>query len=93
MRRAELKYKEDEWNEVHNPVHYNKTGIETIDLIRKWMEPDEYKGYLKGNIIKYMSRYKYKKEEEPLTDVLKAQWYLEKLIEELRDEENDNVSC
>ena len=38
-------------------------------------------GYLEGNIIKYITRYKKK---NGIEDLLKAQHYLEKLIEEER---------
>ena len=41
----------DEWNEVNSPSHYNSNTMETIDLIRDSMEPEEYRGYLKGNIF------------------------------------------
>jgi hypothetical protein len=37
-------------------------------------------GYLEGNIIKYISRYK---DKNGLEDVLKAKQYIEKLIETL----------
>ena len=47
------------------------------------MEPIEYEGYLKGNIFKYVSRYRHKEKENPKKDLLKAQWYLCKLIEEM----------
>ena len=50
------------------------------------METEEYRGYLKGNIFKYVSRYRYKEKENPVKDLLKAQWYLNKLIEDM---END----
>ena len=44
-----------------------------------------FKGYLKGNIQKYMWRYEAKK---GLQDVLKAQWYLNRLIKTLEKEES-----
>ena len=43
-----------------------------------------HKGYLKGNIEKYMWRYENKK---GLQDVLKAEWYLKRLIKTLEKEE------
>ena len=39
-----------------------------------------YEHYLQGNIIKYLWRYRYKNGTE---DLKKAQWYLNKLIEEV----------
>ena len=55
---------------------------ETIDVIQDCMTNDEYHGYLKGNVLKYVSRYKFK--GEPLQDLEKAQWYLNRLIKEVK---------
>ena len=63
---------------VNSPLHYLKGKKETIDVIQDCMTDDEYHGYLKGNVLKYVSRYKFK--GEPLEDLQKAQWYLNKLI-------------
>ena len=41
-------------------------------------------GYGEGNIIKYVSRYKYKGKD--LQDLKKARWYLDKLINEVENE-------
>jgi hypothetical protein len=62
---------------VNNPHHYNHKGVECIAAIEASMEPSQFKGYLKGNIIKYLWRYEYKNGVE---DLKKAQWYLNKLI-------------
>ena len=56
-----------------NPNHYKQGNIEVIDFIL-----DQKMSYLEGNIIKYVSRYKFKNKEE---DLVKAKWYLDKLIE------------
>ncbi len=66
---------------INHPPHYNKGNMETIELIRNAMSSIEFEGYLQGNIIKYISRYKYK--NSPLEDIQKAEWYIKKLIEEL----------
>jgi len=58
---------------VNHPPHYTK-GIETSDYIESWEM-----GFIEGNIIKYITRYKYK--DKPIEDLKKAQWYLTKLIE------------
>ena len=39
---------------VNNPAHYKKAGIECIDAIQSALTPDEFKGCLKANIIKYV---------------------------------------
>ena len=63
---------------VNSPPHYNQAGVECIDAIRAATD-EGYEYYLQGNIIKYLWRYRYKNGVE---DLKKAQWYLEKLIEE-----------
>ena len=81
-----MRMRDDEWNDVVSPDHYNSNSIETIDLIRNSMESEEYRGYLKGNVFKYVSRYRYKEKENPLKDLLKAEWYLSKLIEDMKND-------
>ena len=70
-------------DEINKPTHYNQNGIETIDLIKESMSHNEFNGYLRGNILKYISRYTHKHKEEPVKDLLKAKWYLEKLIKNI----------
>jgi hypothetical protein len=84
--RKETNMREDIWEHVNRPDHYNSNTMETIDLIRDSMESEEYRGYLKGNIFKYVSRYRYKEKENPYKDLLKAQWYLCKLIEDMKND-------
>jgi len=71
------------FDNVNSPKHYLKGKKETIDVIRDCMTTDEYHGYLKGNVLKYVSRYKFK--GEPLQDLHKAEWYLKRLIMEVKD--------
>ena len=59
--------------EVVSPPHYTAGGIETIDFIRAKLTPDEFRGYLKGSIIKYLSRANLKGNEEQ--DYAKASFY------------------
>ena len=73
-------------DKVNSPAHYKYGKKETIEVIRDCMTDDEYHGYLKGNVLKYVSRYKFK--GEPLEDLQKAQWYLNKLINEYIHLEN-----
>ena len=47
---------------VNSPSHYRYGKKETIDVIQDCMTDDEYHGYLKGNVLKYVSRYKFKGE-------------------------------
>ena len=63
---------------VNSPTHYNTGNVECIVAIEESMTPDSFKGYLKGNVLKYMWRYEYKNGTQ---DLEKAQWYLNKLVE------------
>ena len=65
---------------VNSPPHYNQTGIECIHAISAATDKG-FRYYLQGNVIKYLWRFDYK--DKPLEDLQKAQWYLEKLIEEV----------
>lgn len=65
---------------VNHPAHYTQGGIECIEAIKASMTASEYRGYLKGNAIKYMWRYQHKGGVE---DLKKARWYLDRLISEV----------
>ena len=42
---------------VNHPEHYNSgTPYECIKVLKKWMSEEQYVGFLKGNIIKYLCR-------------------------------------
>ena len=84
--RKEINMTDDEWDEINSPDHYNNNTVETIDLIRDSMQSEEYRGYLKGNVFKYVSRHRYKDSENPVKDLLKARWYLYKLIEDMKND-------
>lgn len=74
---------------VGAPKHYNTGSIECIDAIKESMSSAEFRGYLKGNCLKYLWRYAYK--GKPVEDLQKAQWYLDTLlIAMLKEEEEDN---
>lgn len=63
---------------VNSPEHYRQGGIEAIEAIAASMTREEYKGYLKGNCMKYLWRYRNK--GKPAEDLRKAKWYLDRLI-------------
>ena len=79
-----LETENDEWLEdddpVESPQHYNTGSVECIEAIKASMSDTEFKGYLKGNAMKYLWRYDYK--GKPVEDLKKAQWYLARLTEE-----------
>jgi hypothetical protein len=62
-----------------NPDHYKVGGIEAIDYVQAKLSPEEFAGYCKGNIIKYLSRSRHKGTEAQ--DYEKALWYCGKLVE------------
>ena len=47
------------------------------------MSPEEYRGYIKGQVIKYITRERHK---NGLEDLKKARWYLDRLIKKLEKE-------
>ena len=61
-------------NDAINPDHYKQGNIELIDFIT-----DQDFNYLEGNIIKYISRWKYK---NGIEDLDKAKWYMNRLFGE-----------
>ena len=66
------------YDSVHKPAHYNNGGMECIEAIQGMLTHDEYIGYLRGNSLKYLWRFRYK--GKPVEDLRKARWYEESLI-------------
>lgn len=71
---------------VLQPKHYMQGSHECIDEIKAMLTPDEFKGFLKGNIIKYRYRANLKNGEE---DLAKADNYACYLINGHFKTEND----
>ena len=57
--------------------HYTSLSIQPWEYMQSLMTPEEFEGYLRGNVIKYISRYP---EKNGVQDLQKAQHYLAKLI-------------
>lgn len=70
---------------VNHPPHYNKGSIEIIDFIQDWNLD-----FITGNIIKYVTRSPYK--NNPLEDLEKAKFYLDRLIEIQKIKNIENIS-
>lgn len=72
------------------PAHYRKGGIECVDALKAVMTAEEYRGFLHGNVIKYLWRYQ---DKGGVNDLFKGQVYLYWLIEaeqeRCRNEERD----
>lgn len=58
--------------------HYQNMGVQPWDAMQAWMTEEQFEGFLRGNVIKYMARYDSKGGVE---DLRKAQHYLGALIE------------
>jgi len=56
---------------VNSPDHYTKGPVEMIKIIELMLTPEEYRGYLKGNMIKYIGREKYNKGDLDLRKAIK----------------------
>lgn len=70
---------------VNHPEHYRgENGIECIDGIEASMTDEEYKGYLKGNAMKYLWRYQRK--GKPVEDLNKSIWYVTKLTDFINEQ-------
>lgn len=64
---------------VNNPPHYKAGSIECIDAIKSALSAEEFRGYCKGNALKYVWREAHKGQDESLK---KAIWYLNKTQEQ-----------
>lgn len=58
---------------VNHPPHYTQGGLECIDAIRAALTAEEFRGFCKGNAIKYVWREAMKGGNESLA---KAGWYM-----------------
>jgi len=77
--KQQFKEGQSKLNMVENPPHYNHAGIECIEAIEAALTPEEFKGYLKGNVMKYISRAG--KKDATLQELNKAKTYLQWLCE------------
>ena len=69
---------------VQHPSHYTQGGIECIDAIRASMTADGFCDYCKGNIIKYIWRWR---DKGGVEDLRKASVYLDWLINAANEKE------
>jgi len=68
---------------VNSPSHYNQNGIEVIDVIETYAKHD----FRLANVLKYVCRAGYK--GHPLQDLQKAQWYLNRVVNEMEELDRD----
>lgn len=70
-----------EENQVSHPNHYTNGSIECIDAIRAALTQEEFRGFIKGNMMKYIWRERLKNSDQ---DLLKAVQYLKFLNLEVK---------
>ena len=63
---------------VNHPNHYKVGGIETIDFIEAKLSPEEFAGFCRGNMLKYIARAGHK--DDAGQDMRKALWYGERWL-------------
>ena len=78
-----------EVDQINHPRHYTTGSVECIDAIKASMTSPEFEGYLKGNCLKYLWRYRNK---DGVVSLQKCEWYLSRLIEELQEREAPRAS-
>lgn len=82
-------YETAQSDNINHPGHYCQGGIECIKAIEASMTPEEFQGYCKGNVMKYIWRFR---EKNGLEDLKKAQVYLGWMIESKEKQEQANVN-
>ena len=69
---------------IHNNMrqvgggHYTSKDIQPWEAMESWMTEEQFKGFLLGNVIKYVARFQ---DKGGRIDLEKAQHYLDKLLE------------
>ena len=72
---------------VNHPDHYTQGGIECIEALKAaTVGKTGIEAVCVANTIKYLWRYE---EKNGLEDVKKAQWYINRLIQELNEAESN----
>jgi len=68
---------------IHHPAHYTQGKIEVIEFLE-----DQKFDFRIASAVKYLCRYRYK--GKPVEDLRKAIWYINRVIEQLEDDEESN---
>lgn len=74
---------------VNKPAHYQQGTVECIEAIMSALTPEEWRGFCKGNIIKYTWRERYKGQDE---SIAKAIWYAQQITED-HHERSEVAGC
>lgn len=73
------------FDQITKPSHYDlipEKGVQAIDVIRAALSREEFRGYCKGNILKYALRAGQKFNEPSAKDLRKARQYIDFYLEE-----------
>lgn len=75
---ADVKSTDTMSDAVHHPSHYTLPGltVESVDVIRAVLTPEEFKGWCKGNALKYSLRAGRKDPAKEVQDLAKAGVFL-----------------
>jgi hypothetical protein len=76
-----------EHKDVKNQEHYTAQTVQPIEYMEITMTPEQFEGYLLGNVIKYISRYRHKNGME---DLRKAKVYIGWLVDHVADTGNND---
>lgn len=68
---------------VNHPIHYTHSKWEVIEILEEFFGDDP----LMWQVGKYIMRYQHK--GNPIQDLEKAAWYLNRKIQKLKEHEND----
>jgi len=68
---------------VNHPPHYTQGGIEMLDYIRAKFPPEQYIGFLRGNIEKYNTRIGLK--DDSVQEAAKIEFYAKELHRFLKE--------
>ena len=82
-------------NRIDHPSHYTSGGIECIEAMKAMLTGYEqgqiatryYWHFLAGQVLKYLWRWPLK--ENPLQDLKKARWYLDRLIGDVKSQDKN----
>lgn len=61
---------QNEFDNVKNPKHYHFFDVESIEIIKKGMSVEEFRGFCKGSALKY--RLRAGKKDDTTQDINKA---------------------
>ena len=59
-------------------AHYTSKSVQPWEAMEAWMTEEQFKGFLTGNVIKYIARFQ---DKGGVLDLQKCKHYLDKLIE------------